>query len=193
MSASNTNVYAPSAATLKLVDAPEPTGGPIDCWREGNVLVLKRNCALPDRCVKCNAPAHEPTKARWVYWHHWAVFLLVPLNMILYLVVALIVRKKAKVSAGLCAQHKRRRRIGIAVAWGGVLAAILLPIIGATAAPLDFKGPVLVSMGILLLVVMLVIGVRMSRIFFPKKIDRDYLWLKGCGTAFLDSLPEQGG
>ncbi len=32
-------------------------------------------------------------------------------------------------------------------------------------------------------------GMVLSRVVTARKIDKDYVWLKGCGPEFLDSLP----
>jgi hypothetical protein len=35
----------------------------------------------------------------------------------------------------------------------------------------------------------IVTGMIMARIVYARKIDKSYVWLKGCGSEFLDSLP----
>ena len=92
------NPYAPTQASLKSADTPAGTGG---LWREGNCLVVARGAAFPRRCVKCNEPSEEPHKLRKVYWHHPAVYLLLLGYAILYIIVALIVRRTMEVNPGL--------------------------------------------------------------------------------------------
>src|SRR5258706_76322 len=38
-------------------------------WRDKKVLVLGVRAALPDRCIKCNAPAEGSRLKRTLYWH----------------------------------------------------------------------------------------------------------------------------
>src|SRR5579872_5285818 len=107
------NPYAPSRASLAgAAVAATDAGG---TWRDGAVLVLSREASLPPRCVRCNEPADEPTKSRKVYWHSPWLYLLILFNLIIYAIVAAIVRKKAVVAPGLCSAHKKRRRIGITI------------------------------------------------------------------------------
>ncbi|MGQ0836548.1 MAG: hypothetical protein ACT4O5_16805 [Gammaproteobacteria bacterium] len=126
------NPYAPSAATLALPgDASVGTHDGANVWREGDVLILVPDSDLPDRCVKCNAPAETPIKERTVYWHHPAIYLVVVLNVILYVIVALIARRKATVGAGLCGPHKKRRRVSILLGWIGTIAGFAMIVGGS--------------------------------------------------------------
>ena len=43
--------------------------------------------------------------------------------------------------------------------------------------------------GILLIVAAAIVGILMGRVVYAQKIDEKYVWLKGCGAEFLDSLP----
>src|SRR5262245_50409406 len=107
------NPYLPHKAALEKRVAGE-------YWRNGTRVVMRPGCALPPRCVKCNEPALQPMAPRKLTWHHpawWLVLIL--FNIVVYLIVALVVRKKAQVTFGVCARHRRRRRIFIAVGWTG--------------------------------------------------------------------------
>ena len=41
------------------------------------------------------------------------------------------------------------------------------------------------------ILITLIVGMIGSRIVFPARITKDQVRLKGCGEAFLDSLPQQ--
>ncbi len=142
---------------------------------------------LPDRCVKCNAPADPPTKERKIYWHHPAVYLLFLLYAFIYIIVALIVRKKAIVAPGLCAEHKSRRRNALIAVWTAFLAGfILVPTAfnqDVTVAPWTLLGGIFLCLGAA------IAGTIFTRVVYPKRIDDSYVRLKGCGAQFLDSLP----
>jgi hypothetical protein len=65
-------------------------------WREGDVLVLsKQHHVLPDRCVKCNAPAAGHRWEKRLYWHHPLIYLSLLAGALIYVVIALIARKEA--------------------------------------------------------------------------------------------------
>lgn len=171
------NPYAPPKASL---DPPSAES----IWRDGKTLVLRAGAELPPRCVKCNAPAAGRLKQRTVYWHQPWVYVLVLLNVLIYLVVALILRKRAKVAPGLCARHRRHRWLGFAAGWGGTLLSLVTLVAGLSAD----SGPLLAVSGALLLVA-LVTGILLTRIVYPERIDREFVRLKGCGSAFLETLP----
>ena len=97
----STNPYAKPAASLVKPDA---TG----LRRIGKVVVVPAGHDLPERCITCNAPA-TTFKTKKVVWHHPALFLAILLNILIYIILALLVRKSQKVTAGLCEQHQRRR------------------------------------------------------------------------------------
>ena len=185
------NPYAPSRASLKVTDLVARSDGSatVEVWRDEDVLIMLPGAAMPRRCVKCNEPAHEPTKARKIYWHHPALYLLVALNLIIYAVVAAIIRRKAFVNAGLCIEHKRRRRMALLFSWASALTGIVLMYVGI-ASSLGVWGALL---GLLLILVSIIGGMIYARVVYAKRIDGSYVRLKGCGIAFLDSLPRFSG
>jgi hypothetical protein len=185
------NPYAPSRASLATGAQPEHREGNA-AWRDRGLLVLARDSSPPARCVKCNEPALEPTKNRSVYWHHPAVYLLILFNIIVYVVVALIVRKTAVVPAGLCAQHKRRRVLAITFGWLGALAGFFAIVAGVSDSNAAGAGA-LIGVGILAILLSAFLGLVFARVVYAKRIDERYLRLRGCGEPFLDSLPEFPG
>lgn len=177
----NHNPYAPSRASLAgAAVAPLESGG---TWRDGAVLVLSPDASLPSRCVRCNEPSEEPTKSRKLYWHSPWLYLLILANILIYAIVAIIVRKKAVVAPGLCSDHKRRRRNAIITAWTLLIAGFALLSMGIAGKPLAAAG------GLLLILAALIVSASVTRIVRAKRIDAQYVRLKGCGTAFLDSMP----
>lgn len=184
------NPYSPSRASLNLSDpVSRADDGGTAVWRDGAVLIKLHDAAMPNRCVKCNRPAAEPTKARKVYWHHPALYLLVLLNIIVYAIVAAVLRKNAFVSAGLCVEHKRRRRIALVLCWTGALSGIVLMYFGMDSS----WGVWGVLVGALLILASALGGLIFARIVYARKIDKIYVRLNGCGMAFLDSLQQFSG
>ena len=180
------NPYAPTPASLErgtTSNQVHVTG----VWRDGNVLVMQPGAPLPNRCVKCNESAEPPTGERKLYWHHPGIYALIIINMLIYIIVALVVRKSAIVSPGLCLEHQKRRRNAIIVAWLGVLLGFAL--FYAAAVTTSDNSAQLSLGGLLLLLAGIIWGIVFGRIVHAKRIDTAYVRLKGCGTQFLESLP----
>src|SRR5438105_2254349 len=97
--------------------------GEYDVWRDGRLLVMRKEARLPDRCVKCNAAVDRWRLKRNLHWHPPAVYLLLFLALLsclfilIYVVVALIVRQMAKVHIGVCPKHAAQRRVLLVQAW----------------------------------------------------------------------------
>src|SRR5438105_983048 len=99
-------------------------------WRSGRVLVMGQGASLPDRCVKCNAPAHGQRLVRKLYWHSPFLYLLILASILIYAIVALIVRKRARVEIGICDSARFQRRLEIALGWLLGLGGLVLFIVG---------------------------------------------------------------
>jgi hypothetical protein len=176
------NPYAPSSASL----AGSEVRAGARLWRLDKLLIMARDDGdLPSRCVKCNEAADEPTKTRTVYWHHPGFYVVLLINVIAYVIVALIARKKAKVSPGLCLAHKQRRRLGLGIGWGGFLFGFI-----ASSVAFGNDSPGLGALLALATLGCIIAGMIVSRIVYPKRIDDRYVQLAGCGEPFLAELPE---
>jgi hypothetical protein len=177
------NPYAPSTASLSGTDVHAASSR---MWRDAKVLVMALDAGdLPGRCVKCNEAADEPSRTRKLYWHHPGIYLTLVISPIVYLIVALIARKTVKLSPGLCAQHKQKRSLGLAIGWGGFLLCF-----GGMVVAFNSESP---GLGLLLLLAMLgciITGMILSRIVYARRIDDRYVQLNGCGEPFLAELPE---
>jgi hypothetical protein len=178
------NPYAPSKASLTSGE-PAVAGGGV--WRNDDELIVAHGAAFPQRCVKCNEPSETPHKYRKVYWHHPAVYVLLLGYAILYIIVALIVRRAAEVNPGLCAEHRRKRLRWIAIGWGGVLFGWVIVL--GVGKLLGLEGGTFALLAVLVFLGSAIAGVVGSRILYPKRIDERYARLKGADPRFLDSLP----
>jgi hypothetical protein len=160
-------------------------------WRDGARLITTRKAELPPLCVKCAAPADGSYKRRTFYWHHPAWALLVLFALLLYAIVAMIVRKKSVVVVGLCRAHQARRTWLLLGTWllslGGIAAMIAGPVAG-TEMRADWMIPAGLLGGIGMIFVALLTGFA-ARVLVPTKIDDHYAWFKGCGGAFLSQFP----
>jgi hypothetical protein len=168
-------------------------------WRVGNDLIMTRDAVLPDRCMKCNEPAGGWVLRKKLTWHPQAYYLLVLINLFLYILVAVIVQKSAKVRFPLCEEHRRRRRWAIAIGWLLGLGGIPVMIAGAALSS-SVQGQASDSIaiggfvaGLVMIVVGLFVGFIGARVATTMKIDRNFVWLSKVDSRFLWSLPPYGG
>ncbi len=151
------------------------------------------NSALPQRCVKCNAPTDDPQKKRNLYWHTPIIYITIFIGGILiYLILALCLRKKATTYVSICPQHRASRRTVILIAWllflGGIGAFI-----AAANVNNDKIAPGLVFGGIVALLAGLIYGIGWGRLIYANKITKEHMWIGGCKKEFLASFPEWTG
>lgn len=165
------------------VSGPDPGGG---AWREGDVVVLEKSSRLPERCVRCGAPAGHRL-AQTYHWHPPALYLLAIVALLIYAIVATIVRKTARVEVGLCPEHFATRRRAIAIGWAlGLLGLLVLMASGAA------EAPVLVVVALLLMLAGLITGIQGAATLRAHHIDDRCVRLKGAGSGFLRALPSVG-
>jgi uncharacterized membrane protein YgdD (TMEM256/DUF423 family) len=171
---------------------PPPFGGQMagdGMWRDGTRLVVySHGVSLPDRCVKCNAPANGFQLRRKLYWHPPAWYLLILVHLIIYFIVSLIIRKSAEVHVGLCETHQSRRRTMLITGWllfaAGILGFVMAGVVNdGTPAGL---GGLLFLAGLIVLIIA-------ARVVVPAKIDDRFAWLKGVHSDYLAQLPPWPG
>lgn len=171
-----------------VLPPPPSTSSPdAGAWRSASTLVLSRDAVLPLRCVKCNAFTTSRITRKYS-WHPPAIYLILLVAMLIYFIVAMILRKRATVELGLCEEHKTKRRYAI-------LTTILLVLLGfggfALAVMVDDGTPALI--GFFLLLASLIFGVFATRLGYPTKIDDRFVWLKGFNKEYLETFPSWPG
>ena len=170
------SIFAPAASTIirrgrKLIfPAPMP-GQPV---------------VLPPVCVRCGGAGSAKPVEKTYYWHHPALYVLL-ISPLIYVIVALIVRKSMKVRFSLCVHHAQRRSIGVTLAW-------VLPVIGVADAfilprfDVDTVIVVLVVSG--LLIAGLVIWAVVNSPIRPTSIEKDFGEFSGFSEVFLQQFPQ---
>ncbi|HEY4371312.1 MAG TPA: hypothetical protein VGN52_05290 [Burkholderiales bacterium] len=177
------NPYAAPKAKLETFD-----DAGISLWRDGKLLVCRRDAVFPGRCIKCNDPAEDEPARFKLNWHAGGWYVLVFLNIIIYAIVASIVRKRATIEAGLCESHRKRRFWSKLVGWGGFVLVLLCFFAGAAA-----SSPALFGIGALAILPLAIAGVVLSPQIRAARIDKEWLRVRGCGRDFLETLPEHPG
>jgi hypothetical protein len=166
---------------------PPPSVGTEGVWREKTTLVMSKTAHLPARCIKCNQPTQLRLK-RKLTWHHPAIYILLVVATLIYLIVAMVVRKKATVEVGLCEAHLQRRKRNVFIAWALGLLGVLCFVLAIAA---NDGTPAL--LGLLLLFGALIFGIIAARVAIPVKIDDRFVWLRGINKEYLDLLPQWPG
>ena len=171
-----------------VAELVEPESGGV--WRQGNVLVMHKRATLPDRCVKSNQPAHGRKLKRDLYWHHPWIYLTILISLLIYIILALILRKRAIVYIGLSEQWFAKRRRAIVIGWGLVLVSGVLVVLGfGMFGELNEYAGVVILLGFVVFLVGAIYGLIAARMVAPKRITDDYVWLKGVHPDFLAELP----
>jgi hypothetical protein len=158
-------------------------------FRDGNLLVVADGSELPAACVKCGQPAHAQPFRRTFYWHQPAIYLTIFAGVLVYVIVALCVRKSATIRFSMCDGHRASRRNGMIA--GAVLAlfGVFLFFAYGMDAFYDFRGG-LIPFGILSFIVGLIVAALSSRSLSPQKIENRYIAFTGVSKRFLAQLPD---
>jgi len=151
--------------------------------RKGRYLVLKPEADWPSRCIKCNSETDYRKQTTLVYLNPW-IYLSLLINLLVLIFLALIFRKKFTVQIPLCAEHSKKRRNYLIFQW--ILVAILLAAILAGIVT-EEKSLAIVCVFLFLVVVLSAI---FGRLAYAAKYKKGYLWIRGAGRNYLDSLPE---
>jgi len=184
---SSDNPYAPPLTTPSVYEAQivEDLG----LWRKGNLLVMRKNSPLPARCVKSNAPTDRRLK-RNMYWHHPAIYLSILISILIYVILALILRKSATIYIGLSDEWFAKRHRAMLVGWLLFLASIAMIIAGIGMLDQSDAFPWLIAASPLLFLFGAIYGLLGARMVTPVRISDEYVWLKGIHPSFLADLPE---
>ncbi|HEV2969220.1 MAG TPA: hypothetical protein VGY55_04460 [Pirellulales bacterium] len=183
MSNAEINPYqAPQAPlTAQIVPGDE-------VWQDRGLLVLRKGAVLPDRCVKCNEPAEGYRLKRNLSWHHPAIYLTILAGVLIYVIIALVIRQTARVEIGLCPRHRSRRNRSIAIAWLLFVGGIGVLVLGAN--DVGASRAAVLWTGLVMLLTSPFVGLIASSTVRPKKIDAYFAWLKGVCPEYLAEFPQ---
>jgi hypothetical protein len=177
---------APLAA---VTTTPDPTAEPGNVWRDQKVLVFEQGATLPQRCVRCNEPSEGSGYRATFYWHEPALYLLILCGLLVYFIVALIVRKRALVFVGLCPRHAAQRKRGRLI--GGFLLVVGL-LFFPVAAAVESGGAFFGWTGLAMILAAAVLSAIGSVGVRPQRIDDKLVRLKGVNADYLARLPSWG-
>ncbi len=158
-------------------------------WRQGNVLVMHKMAPLPDICLKSNQPANRRL-TRNLSWHHPAIALTILAGLLIYVILAIILTKRATIQLPLTDEWFARRQRRMLYSWGVGLACLGL-IVGGVVLTAQLDQPeylLLMLFGIFAGLFTLVFGQMAVGLVSPKPITDEYIWLKGVHPDFLNRL-----
>jgi len=177
------NPYAPPSAELVATYGGVYAGTGAGVWQRDGLLVMEKTAPLPARCLRCNRPVSRTLRAK-LSWHPPAIYFVLLAHVLAYLVVALIVRKRAEVEVPMCDEHLAARKRNLILGWGTVAFSVLLA--GWAIQAENGVGCVVVSV---LLLAGLVVAVLAANVVPPKRIDDRFVWLKKVSPDYLAVLP----
>jgi len=116
--------------------------------------------------------------------------LLIAVHLLIYLIVALIVQKKATIHIGLSDEWFARRWRTIIIAWSLILVSVAMFVGGAVLVDQVQWSPILIIVSLPLGLGAALWGLIRARLVTPKRMTDEYVWLKGVHPDFLARLPE---
>jgi hypothetical protein len=157
-------------------------------WRDGKMLMVRKDAILPDRCLKCNEPAEGFRFKRSLTWASPYYALLILVNLILYILVYVVVSRRGKVTVGVCPAHRRKRLRAILAGWLAALAGIGSFVVAAFVPDKMVAIPIIA--GAVLIFAGLIGGMNGSRILVTARIDKHFIWLRKVSPAYLATFPD---
>lgn len=174
-----------SAPPVRVVQQNQ-TGG---VWRQGKLLVMHKHAQLPPYCVKSNQPVetHLPKKLQW---HHPAIAFTILAGLIVYVILAVILTKRANIQLPLTQEWRSRRVKRITIAWIISLAGVAcfpMGIVLMESSP-DSVAPLMFLLGLFLFIGGLIYAIVTVRLVALTRITDTHVWLKGVHPDYLARL-----
>jgi hypothetical protein len=179
------NPYAPPTEVSTFVE-PDIASS---IYRDGNKLVMHKRAVLPDICVKTNVPTSRRLR-RKMFWHHPLYYIIAPIALLLYVIVALIVRQTAKISVPISDDVYRRRWKWIGIGWLGSLGSLAACVATVIEMERGNYMAILFVISLIAVFVFAVLGAMFSAIVLPAKITRNYVWMTGASSEYLNRWPQ---
>jgi len=181
-----TNPYA-TPASAEAMAIPDPS---IMAFREGRLLVVRDGAILPEVCIVTNQPttAGDWRKRVLLTWTPSWVIITILVNVLVLLILALVLRKKAWVTYSLT--RITRARIVRKQLAGWLLILVSLLLFGSVFTSKGSTDLVLAAVfGAIVLLLVAVIIISRASPLRAVKHRNGWLLVKGCSTEFLDTLP----
>lgn len=153
--------------------------------RRGNLLIIGKFANLPNRCVKCNGAADAPPLTKNMQWYPPWTYLLLLLGVLPFILIALVMGKKASVTLPLCTVHRKQRSTAIAIGWLGSMGGLFLLFLAAS-----MESGFLALLGFIAFFGAIIYGIVKAPLVTPALINDTHVHLKGVHRDYLANLPE---
>ncbi len=162
---------------------------PAVAQRDGKKLYLPRFTSLPPNCVKCGQPAQKPFRKKF-YWHTpWLFLMILFPGLLIYAIVALIVRKNIELDVPVCDFHhgerKRNKMIGTLLLLGAVPIGMVMSMV------FNIDGAIATLVGVVSFFAGAIFFSVANAVMSPKLIDETHAEFGGVSPEFLKLLPER--
>ncbi len=171
----------------RMMEGSAPSGSSRLIWRRKLEIVTGRDAPFPDRCIRCNAPANGFKLKRELTWHSPGYYILL-ISPLIYIIVSMLVRKKAVLHIGLCEGHRASRKRAILIASITAILGVLFVVLTVVA-----EHGIFALIGLVLLLGALIYASLKATTISTTKIEKEIVSFKGAGQPFLDTLPEWNG
>lgn len=162
-------------------------------WRDNKDLVMHREARLPAICVKTGVPVTNGGVRRKLSWHTPWIALAILVNVLIYIILAVALTKRATIDIPLCPERIAQRKSRLLASWIAGLGSIigLLVCIGVI---IEARNPSAawglgMFVSIITLIAALIIGQLTARIVKTTKITKTHIWLRGVHENILEKLP----
>ncbi len=157
-------------------------------WRDGSVLVVAHGAKLPKRCIKTNERGFKKKHQELSYTHPMVYIIQLPLILVMAVFAGGYVvfhrSRKAELDVYYSKNWVQKRKKAIYTGLGILVAGIVLFIL-----TIMFRLPLLALVGFFCFFGGLIYACKGDSLV-AKKIDENYIRLRGAGKPFLDSLPD---
>ena len=184
-----TNPYAAPMAETTLAASESWQG----LWRDKRDLVMHKDAKLPNVCVKTGVQTTHAGVVRKLSWHSPWLALAILINLIVFVILALVLSKRATIEIPLSDEARARRKSNLMFCWLAGLASLaamfgcIFLLVNSQDVHPVFVGGIFV--GLISMIVAVMIGQGVSRILRPTRITKTHIWLRGVHSNILDDLP----
>lgn len=184
------NPYAAPAGDASLAPQESSWQG---LWRDKRDLVMHKNAKLPSLCVKTGESTTQRGIVRKMSWHTPWIALTIFAGILIYVILALVLRKKATIEIPLSDNARGRRTTRIILSWVTALGSlafmagcIFVLMNARNASPIAVIG---IFGGLIGFIAAALIGQSAAQVLRPTKITDTHVWLRGVHPSILEQLP----
>ena len=134
-----------------------------------------------------------PALRRKLTWFHPLIYLSLFLGLLIFVILAIVLQKRATIYIGLSPQWYRKRRRAIWIGWITTLLGVAtmagsIAILARTNGDAGWAGWG-IALGFIVLLGGAIYGSAASRMVTPVRITDEHVWLKGVHPDYLADFP----